>query len=139
MPVYASLAALVARFREDELIQLTDDAGVGEVDQGRIDQALTSADGIIDAHLASAYQLPLARIPEVLVDIACDIARFRLYRDAPPELVDKNYRTALEGLTKIAKGLMKIDAGMIEQSARDGAVLVGDADAVFTRDRMQGY
>ena len=139
MPVYARLADLLARFREDELIQLTDDAGDGVVDQARIDQALTSADGIIDSHLAAAYQLPLARIPDVLEDIACDIARFRLYRDAPTEPVDKNYARAIEALKNIAKGLIKLDAGAPEQTPRDGAVLIGDGDALFTRDRMKGF
>lgn len=139
MPVYASLADLLARFREEELIQLTDDAGNGSIDEAKVAQALTSADATIDAHLAAAYQLPLARVPGILTDLGCAIARFNLYRDAPPELVGKNHDRAIATLRDIAKGIVKIDAGAPEQEPRDGAVLMGDGEPLFTRDKMKGF
>ncbi len=139
MPSYASLDDLRARFSERELIQLTDDTNVDEIDQVRIEQALTSATGIIDSYLAARYALPLARVPEVLVDIACDIARHKLYRDTPPDGVKSNSDRAIRALEQISKGIMKIDAGAPEQTARDGAVLIGEGDALFTRDKLRGF
>lgn len=139
MPIYASLADLLARFRELDLIQLTDDAGVGEVDQDKINQALTSADATIDGFLAARYQLPLARVPGNIVDIACDLARYDLYRDEPTEAVKDRRKAAMRMLEQIASGVIKIDAGAPEQPPRDGAILVGDGCAEFTRDKMKGF
>jgi phage gp36-like protein len=139
MPFYNSLDDLLARYREEELIQLTDDAGAGTIDEVRIDQARASTAGIIEAHLAATYQLPLVRIPDVLIDVACDICRFKLYRDSPPELVEKNYGRAIDTLKAIAAGRVKIDAGAPEQAPRDGAILMGESDPLFTRDRMRGF
>jgi phage gp36-like protein len=137
--VYATLADLLARFDEAELVQLTDEAGAGVVNQARVDRALRSAAGTIEAHLAAAYQLPLTRIPDVLVDLACDIAIHRLYRTAPPELVEKRFTEANKTLVGIAAGRVKIDAGVQEQTPRDGAVLIGDGEAIFTREKMRGF
>jgi phage gp36-like protein len=139
MPAYATLADLLDRFPEAELIQLTDDAGAGSVDQARIDRALTAASATIDGYLAAQYQLPLARVPDNVIDICCDIARFKLWRTTPPENVEKANAAALKTLEQISKGVIKIDAGMREQPARDGAIVVEGGERIFGRDSMKGY
>jgi len=136
---YAALTDLLERFREDELVQLTDDAGAGVIGEARIARALTSADGTIDAYLAKTYRLPLAPLPTLVVDLACEIARFKLYRDTPPARVQKGYDAALKTLSEIARGIVKLDAGEEQQEARPGALLVEGADRIFSRERMKGF
>lgn len=145
MPNYAALSDLLERFEERELIQVTDDAGTGAIDEVRIDRALTAATGTIDGYLAVQYQLPLSRVPGNIVDICCDIARFKLWRTTPPESVEKANTAALKALEQISRGTIKIDAGMREQPARDGAILTtiddasGDSGRIFGRDRLKGF
>ncbi|MEO6361430.1 MAG: DUF1320 domain-containing protein, partial [Sphingomicrobium sp.] len=98
MPAYAALSDLLERFEQRELVQITDDAGTGAVDQVRIDRALTAATATIDGYLAAKYQLPLARVPDNIIDLCCDIARFKLWRQTPPENVEKAHSTALKML-----------------------------------------
>lgn len=141
MSVYASLVDMLARFPEAELVQLTDEAGAGMIDEPEVAQAVASAGALIDAYLAKAYQLPLAVAHPVLVDLACALARFNLWqkRGSPTETVEKGQAAALKTLREIAQGLIKIDAGAEQLPPRDGAVLMGGGEAVFTRERMKGF
>jgi phage gp36-like protein len=141
MPAYAALSDLLERFEERELVQLTDEEATGAVDQGRIDRALTAATATIDGYLASLYQLPLARVPDNIVELCCDVTRFKLWqrKGSPPDAVEKANTSAIRTLEQIAKGLIKIDAGEREQPARDGAIVTEGNDRVFGRDRLKGY
>lgn len=139
MPAYAALSDLLERYEERELVQLTDDAGAGTIDQARVDRALTAATATIEGYLAGTYQLPLSRVPDNLIDICCEIARFKLWRTTPPDNVEKGNSAALKTLEQIAKGLIKIDAGAREQPAREGAIVTEGGDRVFGRDRLKGF
>lgn len=142
MPAYAALSDLLARFPEHELVQATDDVGVGAVNAATVAEAIERASSTIDAYLAATYQLPLASVPGIVVDLACDIARFRLWtrRGSPTESVERNHSAAIRTLEQIAKGTLKIDAGAREQPARDGAVIVeGDDGRVFGRESLKGF
>jgi phage gp36-like protein len=146
MPAYAALSDLLERFEERELVQLTDTAGTGAVDQDTVDRALTAATSTIDGFLAALYQLPLSRIPDNIVDLCCDIARFKIWqrKGTPTDAVEKANAAALKMLEQISKGIIKIDAGAREQPARDGAIVTtledssGDSGRVFSRDKLRG-
>jgi phage gp36-like protein len=137
--IYAALDDLIERFGERELIELTDDAGVGTIDQARVDSAIASAEAMINGHLASRHQLPLSTVPGFLKDIACDLARHRLHRTSPPELVEKNRAAAMLTLSKIAEGKVRLDQGVETEAARPGAILSGGTERIFGRDSMKGY
>lgn len=139
MPAYATLDDMLARFQESELVQLTDEAGAGTIDQDKVDQAIVAASGTIDAYLAGAYKLPLATVHPTLVDLACDMARFRLCRGNPTEGVERAHTAAMKTLREIAAGTIKIDSGVEEHVERPGAVLIEGADRIFSRDRMKGF
>ena len=139
MSRYASLAAMIARFGEPELVQLTDDAGTGAADPTKIDRAIGAADSMVDGYLASRHQLPLSTVPMFLEDVGCDIARFKLWRSTPPELVQKNYDVAIATLKAIADGRVRLDQGVETEAARPGAILSGGTDRIFGRDQMGGY
>lgn len=107
---YAVLADLIARFGEIEIAQVADTDGLGEIDPALVDRALGDADAEIDAALVGRYALPMVPLPELLVRVACDLARESLYTDAPPEVVSDRARRARELLAAIAAGRMRFDA-----------------------------
>ena len=93
---YAVKQDMVDRFRATELIQLTDvDSVANAIDDTVLDRALDDADAEIDGYLAGRYTLPLATVPRVLTNIACDIARYRLHDDRATEQVTTRYRDAI--------------------------------------------
>lgn len=125
---YASKADLVARFGEQELIQLTDRANADQIDDAVVDSALADADELINSYLTQRYPLPLPSVPAILVSRASDIARFRLYDEAPTPEVRKRYEEAVSWLKDVAAsraGLGFLESG--EQPKTLGGVRHGQA------------
>lgn len=106
---YATLQDLIDRFTEDELRQVADVDGSGDIGQAKVDLALADADAEIDAALVGRYQLPLVTIPQLLTRIACDLARESLYSDQPTEVVTERAKAARRLLDGIAKGTMRLE------------------------------
>lgn len=121
---YCTKQDLIDRFGEDELIQLTDRANLGVIDDTVLNQAIADADAEINGYLAN-YSLPLTTVPTVLVRGACDIARYFLYDDAATEQVTKRYEAVLKFLGQVAKGVISlgIDASGNKPTPSDGAVM----------------
>lgn len=121
---YATQAQMVDRFGEPELIQLTDRAGItGAIVGAVLDAALLDADEEIDSYLRSVRTLPLmAPIPERLVRVACDLARYHLYDDHAPEGVRTRYQDGIRWLRDVAVG--KASLGEVDAVAPETGRLV---------------
>lgn len=137
--VYATLADMQARFRPEQLIQLSDWDGTGALDQARVEQAIATAGTIIDGYVSAKYgdrsALP---VPPLLTKIACDIAFFELHRANPPESVEKKNKAAVDMLRDIAAGKVRIDEGDTTAiPARPGAIHIAGRKR-FTRDQLDG-
>ncbi len=139
--VYATTSDMTARFDAAELVQLTDDAGNGTIDMARVQLALDQAAATIDGHVSAYYKRIDATdpVPAILIDIACDIARFRLFRQGvPPEHIKTLHDSAMRTLREIASGKVKLDLGEESFEPRDGMILVESQERHFTRDSMKG-
>lgn len=101
---YATLAEMITRFGEAELVQRTDRAEGVSIDTVVLERALADADAEIDGYLAGRYTLPLASTPAVLVRLAADMARYRLYDDGVPDTVRQRYEDAVSLLKRMASG-----------------------------------
>ena len=119
---YATLADMVARFGEQELVQLTDLDHIppSTIGAARVDVKLDDAAAYIDGYVGQVYRLPLLGCakppsvpgappdyvaPPVLVRLACDIARYYLHDDLAPENeVYRRFRAATKELEAIAAG-----------------------------------
>src|SRR5574341_1516172 len=102
---YAVKQDMIDRFGDVELKQLTDRTGaIDTIDDTVLGKALADADAEINGYLAGRYTLPLASTPLILVGMACDIARFRLYKPQATEEVRQRYEDAIKYLTKVAEG-----------------------------------
>jgi phage gp36-like protein len=110
--MYTTQADIVDRYGTEELIQLTDRAGLGVIDVAVLDRAIADANAEIDGYLATRYQLPLAETPPALTRIASDIARYLLYDDAVTDSVSERYDNAVKFLRSVARG----DVSLVQQA-----------------------
>ena len=128
---YSTKQNLIDRFDEAELIQLTDSACLGVIDDEVVNAAIADADAEINSYL-TAYDLPLAVVPVNFVRMSSDIARYYLYEDRPTETVQKRYDDAIKYLMMIAKGIILLDTGI--PTATAGHVVIESSDNVFGID-----
>lgn len=136
---YATRAAMIARFGEVELIDRTDlavprtDAIVDAV----LEPAMAAADAEIEAAVRGRYALPLSPVPTLVVDLACDLARWRLWPTDAPEWVESRAKAARSLLERIARGLMVIEAAPLVASG--GEVAFDSSAPTFTHDTLRGW
>ena len=138
---YATQADLTDRFGAVELAQLTDRASGLVIDTAVLDRALADADAEINSYLATRYALPLASTPTVLVRLAADMARYRLYDDRVTQAVRERYQDAVSLLKRLASGEVRLDGAATppEPAAGSTAVAVRAPDRVFGADALSGY
>ncbi|MDP3926162.1 MAG: DUF1320 family protein [Hydrogenophaga sp.] len=137
---YATAADLVQRFGADELAQLADPLHTGEADPALLALALADAHAEIDGYLAARYQLPLPVVPVVLVRLACDVARYRLWADVASAEVRQRYEDAVKLLANMSRGVVAL--GLPEGSAAPEpslASFAAGATRVFGRDNTAGF
>jgi len=122
--MYATLQDLIDRFGEREILLLTDRENTGQIMAGLVDRALSDGSAAIDGYLGGRYKLPLESVPVRLVRVCCDITRYYLYDDHPPEAVTQLYRDSMDWLRALAKG----DVGL---------GLDGEGEAAVSEDLAQ--
>jgi len=99
---------LIDRYGQEELIQLTDRANAGVIDDTVLDQAIADADSLIDGYLASRYSLPLSDVPVSLVRVAAALTRYFLYTEAATDQVEKAHDQAIAWLKDVARGTVNL-------------------------------
>lgn len=108
---YCTLDDLIKLLPEETLIQLTDDEGAGEVNQARIDEAVSQADAEIDSYAGGRYGVPLSGPPDLIRKLSVDIALYHLYSrrvDEMPATRADRYKAAVRILENIAKGIVTL-------------------------------
>lgn len=130
---YATAADLETRFGEAEIDQLSWRGLASDPDV--VLAALADADNEIDGYLAVLYQLPMELVPPLIVRIACDVARFRLWKDGASESVRQAYEDAVAALRGIAAGKIRLPVAGLEPAAFAGAS-PGSRVAYLTQDTL---
>jgi len=136
---YCTKDDLIKQASEERLIELTDDEGVGSVDDNVVTEKIQDADAEIDSYCAKRYEVPFNPVPEIINKLSVDIALYDLYgrrQDILNENVQKRYDDAIKFLKDVAKGLAEIpatpppavDSGQIGKFQAN--------DRVFTREKM---
>lgn len=137
---YATAADLALRFGEAELAQLADPLHTGEPDAAVLALALADADAEIDGYLAARYQLPLPSVPAVLVRVACDVARYRLWADRASDEVRRRYEDASKLLTNLSKGVVALGLAEADPAPQPSlASFAAGAERVFGRANTAWY
>lgn len=136
---YSTIDDIKRLLPEDELRALTDDEGLGMVNQARVDEAVVSADAEIDSYCGTRYTVPVSPVPALLKKLSVDIAIHALYSRAVqsmPEVRSERYSAAVTQLESIAKGTLTLGVDGAGEAA--GTNKTSDS-AVFTRKNMEGF
>ncbi len=136
--MYTDEEAMVERFGQQELIQLTDRSGAtGEIVAAVLDRAIADAQEEIDSYLrAAGYTVPLDPVPGIVTRIASDIARYHLYDDQATEEVRNRYKDQIRFLERVASGDVQIG---VQPGDGVGRPQVSAPERVFTRDDLRDY
>lgn len=124
---YATESNLLDRITEQQLIQLTDDNNLGQVDSGKVTAAIAAADGIIDSYAAGKNKLPLVG-NEIVEKLSVDLTLYELYsrRGLASEVVKDRRDQAINQLKSVSAGQASLN--------QDAKKQVGVAE-VLTPDR----
>ncbi|WP_271311881.1 gp436 family protein [Yersinia intermedia] len=147
---YASLTDIYSRYSAGSLHTLVDtkidnwgdlDEAELAIERGRLIQiALDDAAATIDGYIDSRATLPLKTVPQVLVRVACVLARFALEDGAATDKATKDSEDVLRLLEKVAAG--DISLGLSKEAERpDGGdvAMMSSAGSVFSRDKSRGF
>ena len=96
------------------LIQLTSDDGIEEVNRVIAQEAILYSSTLIDGYLRGRYSLPLNVHFPILRILAIDLSIHRLYsrrmRNEMPEVIENNYKNAIQTLRDIQKGVISLQS-----------------------------
>lgn len=136
---YATLEDLNRRFGTRELQTLAPSDEPGGIDSDLIEAALNDAQAEIDSYIGQRYRVPLASVPDVLVGVACDLARFRLYSTNPTEEVMNRYNQRIAFLRDVSSGKAGIPAEGNQQGSALAVGFTGGGVRSFTRETLKGF
>ena len=139
MMMYATADDFVLRIGEQQAIELTDRDRTGEINQQVLAVALADSSSQIDGYLLGRYPLPLVTVPDNLVLICCDIARYRLVSMSEVTITDEiieRYKLSLKELEQIASGKISLGIASNEVQAEDsvGVMFSNPGNRIFSRD-----
>jgi phage gp36-like protein len=125
---------------ESVLIDLTDnpDDPTGDVDVSKVESAIADADGVIDAHLAARYSVPLSTVPQSIKTISAKIAAYFLY--ARSEAITDGRREQFKYCDDLLKQMSKGILIPADASISAGGAPIGDSpDRDFTEEVLDEY
>lgn len=136
---YATQQAMIDRFGEREMIQLTDRSNppAEVIDATVLAGVMADANDEVDASVGAKYPLPLPTMPAVLVRCACDLARYFLYSDAAPQEVRNRATDARALLKAIAAGTASL--GLPAPPDTLGEPEASAPDKVFDADTLGDF
>src|ERR1019366_454403 len=132
---YATKQDMIDRFGSDELIQLTDRANLGVINDTALNSALADADAEINTYLVGRYTLPLASVSPILTRFAADIARYQLFDTRASDQVLQRYKDAIAFFKQIAAGnaSLGLDVVSVEIAGQGSDVQLIASPRVFSR------
>lgn len=138
---YCTIQQLTDRYSASILVRLTDidDVPTGVVDTDKVDRAIADTDALIDGSVSVRYQLPLDPLPAIIVDLALQIAIYKLHTETASEKITADYKMALAALDKISTGKVRLKANAVEAPTAGGSsITVVAPDRIFNRDSLKG-
>ncbi len=131
---YCTQADILNQLPEEELIELTDDANAGVVDEDVVTRAIADADAEINGY-CSRYSLPLSPVPDMIRKISVDLAVFNLYSrlQEPPDQVKTRRASGASFLKDVSRGTVSLGADAPAQTSDSGPKCTKSIDdRVFT-------
>ncbi len=105
MPYCTQADILNLELSKEELIQLTDDDDLDEINTSMVDAAISKADAEIDAYCQDGYTVPFSPVPTIIIGWSATLAAFNLYRNRtkPATIIDR-YNKVMSWLKDISTG-----------------------------------
>lgn len=136
--MYVTVEAMIKKFGESELIQLTDNEAPYQevINQDKLNAAISEANSEIDGYISGRYKLPLQTLPPYLESIACHIARYHACTGAMTDNdpIRTRYENGIKTLKEIAKGTIGLggnpagDASPVKTSTNNVMFTTGRHD-----------
>ena len=139
---YCTLTDILGSIDEADVIAYTDDDASGLVDTDNVQKAIAGADAFIDAYIAGRYSVPVNPVPDMLRDLAVDIAVYKICsrRSQTPEERRQKYEDAERFLSKVAAGKAILPgAAASSVGSSDNTVNITSSPKVFSRDSLKGF
>ncbi|OGV64132.1 MAG: hypothetical protein A2283_12435 [Lentisphaerae bacterium RIFOXYA12_FULL_48_11] len=140
--MYCTLNDILDMMDEAEIIRYTDDDDTGAVNTAVTDKAITGAGALIESHLAVRYTVPVSPAPDIVRELAVDIAIYKIQsrRGQSPEEIRKKYEDAIKYLEKVASGKIILPgASAAPTGIGSDAVTITTSTRIFSRESMKGY
>lgn len=145
---YIALQDLLDEIGEEKLIQLTDNAKTGEVNEAVVARAIAFAVGTFEAYARTRYELPVP-VTEKVKSICLDLTFYKLRRaraatsEAIDSLKKSLYDPNIKFLEALQSGKAALDVPAKDETAESPGspdrVLKGSSKPVFTDDRIDSY
>lgn len=139
---YSAQNDIQEQIGEDVLISLTDDAGIGSVDESVATRAIEDADAEIDSYCGKRYTLPFSTVPTIIRKASVDIAIYNLYsrRIGASEAIKTRYENVIRWLRDVSTGKASLgaddpDGNPPETDSPD----VINNDRIFTSDTLSRF
>jgi phage gp36-like protein len=148
--MYCTVADIIEDMSERKVAETSNDAAPTVVDAARVTTFIIRASEIIDAHLRGRYPVPHPATgtgSELLRDVCITLVRVKLLRrrSQASEFDEKQYSDALAVLTKLQRGEMLIETGMVAGGTAGGVadrprfVRGSCREQVFTDAMLSSY
>ena len=145
---YCSIEDIELHISTPTLSQLTSDEGQEVVNRDVAQESILYASTLIDGYLRGRYTLPL-NIHFPLLRILCiDLSVHRLYsrrmRNEMPEVIENNYKNAIQTLKDIQKGVITLETenDLLESSTfspDEYKTNKGIIDRLFGKKKLSEY
>lgn len=164
---YATPSALMERFDAEEIAQLADrsiprlvtgDMLSTAADGGSlaaytaqqqaaiqaalavVNLALQDACDTINGYIMGRYTVPIVNPPQAIVLTECNLARYFLHDDSPPDQVQKRYEAAIDFVKALRDGKVNIGpAGATAAPVPTGTAQVVAGTPTFNNDTLADY
>lgn len=145
---YITKQDLIEELGEDKLVQLTDNARTGAVDDAVVERAISFAVGTFEAYARTRYTLPVPAT-ELVRSKCLDLAIYKLRRnrattqEAIDTLKKSLYDPAIKFFEAIQSGKAALDVPAVDETTASPAspdrVLSGTRRTKFSDDSLGSY
>lgn len=122
MGSYATIEAMITRFGNEDLVEITDTEVpyTGEINISKLQAAISSANAEVDAYLSKQLHVPTVLSSPFVQMMACDVARYHvaLGNARVSERDEKRYELAVKNLKMVNEGKIGIGAGTAETNVQ---------------------
>lgn len=128
---YCAQSDLDEVLTDAELLNLTDDENTGNINSGRITDAIARADALIDGYCRAQHTVPFTDVPAMIKDLSIFFTGYYLWKRRRKGQVDEeretSYNRNLQTLRDINTGKIKIDSS--DSFANTGEIFYSNKDS----------